>query len=175
MAYKATRQYFFVSTSELKMVGIMPPLQPPQRAPHARAGAHAAALHALRAQPVGRLHFAQPAHPGGPNGLLDGPRAEVVTLVGVTLVSTPPACTVRRDLAHRSSRLAGRHHEPGDGGVVFFAQHGFLDLDGGKTGRLAHRFHMAALVRIAACRLQNHVGTLFGRSFEREDHHAARR
>ncbi len=84
MAYKATRQYFFVSTSELKMVGIMPRLQPPQGPAHARTGAHAAALHTLRAQPVGRLHFAQPAHPGGPDGVFDGACAQVVAAACVT-------------------------------------------------------------------------------------------
>ena len=83
MAYKATRQYFFVSTSELKMVGIMPPLQPPQGPAHARAGAHAAALYPLRTQPVGRLHPAQPPHPGGPDGVFDGACAEVVAAAGV--------------------------------------------------------------------------------------------
>jgi hypothetical protein len=50
----------------------LPGLQPPQEQPHARAGAHAAAVRALRAQPVGRLHPAQPPHPGGPDGVPDG-------------------------------------------------------------------------------------------------------
>ena len=83
MAYKATRQYFFVSTSELKMVGIMPPLQPPQGPAHPRAGAHAAALHSLCAQSLGGLHFAQPPHPGRPDGVFDGACAKVFAAVGV--------------------------------------------------------------------------------------------
>ena len=37
---------------------------------------HAAAVRALRAQPVGRLHPAQPPHPGGPDGVPDGAPAE---------------------------------------------------------------------------------------------------
>ena len=82
MAYKATRQYFFVSTSELKMVGIMPPVQPPQGSAHAGAGAYAAALHALRAEPVGRFYFAQQTNSCGSDGISDRACAEVIAVVG---------------------------------------------------------------------------------------------
>jgi hypothetical protein len=53
----------------------LPRLQPPQEQPYAGAGAHAAAVRPLCAQPVGRLHPAQPAHSGRPDGVPDGASA----------------------------------------------------------------------------------------------------
>ena len=40
-------------------------------------------LHALCAKPVGRLHFAQPPHSGGPDGILDGACAQVIPFGGL--------------------------------------------------------------------------------------------
>ena len=53
----------------------VPQLQHAQGRPLARAGAHAAALRAVRAQPPRALHPAQPAHPRRPDGIPAGRRA----------------------------------------------------------------------------------------------------
>ena len=50
---------------------------------HARAGEHAFALHPLCAQPVGRLHLAQPPHPGRSDGVFDGACPQIVPADGV--------------------------------------------------------------------------------------------
>ena len=64
----------------------MQALQPPQKPPHPGAGEHALAVRAVRAQPVGRLHLAQPPHSGGPDGIFDRTRAAFIAFVGVMAV-----------------------------------------------------------------------------------------
>ncbi len=53
----------------------LPQLQHPQGRAYARAGAHAAAVRALRTQPARALHPAQPPHPRRPDGIPAGRRA----------------------------------------------------------------------------------------------------
>ena len=47
-------------------------MQPSQKQPNTRASRHAIAIHPLRAQSVGRFHFAKPQNLDRPNGFFDG-------------------------------------------------------------------------------------------------------
>jgi hypothetical protein len=69
-----------------------------QGSAHTGAGAHAAAVCALCAEPVGRLHPAQPTHPGRPDGVPDGARPQVVKVVGVAggAANTTPLASLLR-------------------------------------------------------------------------------
>ena len=69
--------------AEIDTSALVSQLQSPQKPPHARAGRHAFAVHALCAQFVGRLYLAQSANFGRSDGVFDGPCAQLIKADGL--------------------------------------------------------------------------------------------